>query len=98
LKRALPSHASWSALSLTDAVSLKPSAKTRDYIYVETNIKIPTAIRSLALLPAPMPAATNSRSPFLTGGAGTQDAGISLGPEDSESGHHYQPDHTLLFA
>ena len=87
------------ALSLTDAVSAQAFGQTRDYVYVETNIKSPNGnsiagfVRGANGQLQPIPG-----SPFLTGGAGTQDAGISLGPEDSDQDIITNPDHTLLFA
>ena len=37
-------------------------------------------------------------SPFLTGGAGTQYAGVNVGPQDSDQDIITNPDHSLLFA
>jgi hypothetical protein len=63
---------------------------------VETNIKSPNGNSIAGFV-----SGTNGQlqpipgSPFLTGGAGTQDAGISLGPEDSDQDIITNRDHTL---
>jgi 6-phosphogluconolactonase (cycloisomerase 2 family) len=87
------------ALSLTCAVSTRAFGQTRDYVYVETNIKSPNGnsiagfVRGANGQLQPIPG-----SPFLTGGAGTQYAGVDLGPQDSDQNIITNPDHTLLFA
>ena len=70
-----------------------------EFVYVESNIKSPNgnsiyAFRrgehgSLTLVPG---------APFLTGGAGVQDASLKLGPYDSDTEIITNPEHTLLFA
>ncbi len=70
-----------------------------DHIYVETNIKTPNG-NSIAAFTRE----TNGDltpivgSPFLTGGAGTQYAGVNVGPQDSDAEIITNPEHTLLFA
>jgi len=87
------------ALSLTDAVvGSSFGQNTRLHIcgnqYQESNgNSIAGFVRGANGQLQPIPG-----SPFLTGGAGTQDAGISLGPEDSDQDIITNPDHTLLFA
>ena len=87
------------ALSLTHSVSAQAFGQTRDYVYVETNIKNPNGnsiagfVRGANGQLQPIPG-----SPFLTGGAGTQYAGVDLGPQDSDQNIITNPDHTLLFA
>jgi hypothetical protein len=73
--------------------------QTNDYVYVETNIKTPNGnsiagfVRSSNGQLQPIPG-----SPFLTGGAGTQYAGVNVGPGDSDQDIISNPEHTLLFA
>src|SRR5580700_3627336 len=87
------------ALPLTHAVSAQAFGQTRDYVYVETNIKTPNGnsiagfVRGANGHLQPIPG-----SPFLTGGAGTQYAGVGLGPQDSDQNIITNSDHTLLFA
>ena len=70
-----------------------------DYVYVETNIKtaggnsIAGFARNAAGQLNPIPG-----SPFLTGGAGVQYAGTTVGPADSDQDIATNEDHTLLFA
>jgi hypothetical protein len=86
-------------LSLTHAASAQAFSQTGDYVYVETNIKTPNGnsiagfVRGANGHLQPIPG-----SPFLTGGAGTQYAGVGLGPQDSDQNIITNPDHTLLFA
>jgi hypothetical protein len=86
-------------LSLTHAASTQAFGQTGDYVYVETNIKTPNGNSIAGFVRAanghlqPIPG-----SPFLTGGAGTQYAGVGLGPQDSDQNIITNPDHTLLFA
>jgi len=87
------------ALSLTHTASAQAFGQTGDYVYVETNIKTPNGnsiagfVRGANGQLQPIPG-----SPFLTKGAGTQDPGISLGPEDSDQDIISSPDRNLLFA
>lgn len=87
------------ALPLTHALSAQAFGQTRDYVYVETNIKTPNSnsiagfVRGANGQLQPIPG-----SPFLTGGAGTQYAGVDLGPQDSDQNIITTPDDTLLFA
>jgi hypothetical protein len=87
------------ALSLTHTASAQAFGQTGNYVYVETNTRTPNGnsiagfVRGANGQLQPIPG-----SPFLTGGAGTQDPGISLGPEDSDQDIISSPDHTLLFA
>jgi hypothetical protein len=87
------------ALSLTHTASAQAFGQTGDYVYVETNIKTPNGnsiagfVRGANGELQPIPG-----SPFLTKGAGTQDPGISLGPEDSDQDIISSPDRNLLFA
>src|ERR1700745_581180 len=87
------------AVSLTHSVAAQAFGQTRDYVYVETNIKNPNGnsiagfVRGANGQLQPIPG-----SPFLTGGAGTQDPGISLGPEDSHQDIITQPAHTMHLA
>jgi hypothetical protein len=87
------------ALPLTHAVSAQAFGQTPDYVYVETNIKTPNGNSIAGFVSGangqlqPIPG-----SPFLTGGAGTQYAGVGLGPQDSDQNIITSPDHTLLFA
>jgi hypothetical protein len=87
------------ALSLTHTASAQAFGQTGDYVYVETNIKTPNGnsiagfVRGANGQLQPIPG-----SPFLTKGAGTQDPGISLGPEDSDQDVISSPDRNLLFA
>jgi hypothetical protein len=75
------------------------SGQTNDYVYVETNIKTPNGnsiagfVRSSNGQLQPIPG-----SPFLTGGVGTQYAGVDVGPADSDQDIFSNPEHTLLFA
>jgi len=70
-----------------------------DYVYVETNIKTANG-NSIAAFTR----AANGQlqqipgSPFLTGGAGTQYAGVDVGPQDSDQDIITNSDHSLLFA
>jgi hypothetical protein len=86
-------------LSLTHAASTQAFGQTSDYVYVESNIKTPNGnsiagfVRGANGHLQPIPG-----SPFLTGGAGTQYAGVGLGPQDSDQNIITNPDHTLLFA
>lgn len=100
MKRSFPFLALAGAiLSLTYAASAQSFGQTGDYIYVETNIKTPNGnsiagfVRGANGQLQPIPG-----SPFLTGGAGTQYAGVGLGPQDSDQNIISNPDHTLLFA
>lgn len=73
--------------------------QTTDDVYVETNIKTPNG-NSIAAFAR----TSNGQlqqvpgSPFLTGGAGTQYAGVDVGPADSDQDIITNPQHTLLFA
>jgi hypothetical protein len=73
--------------------------QTNDHVYIETNIKTPNGnsiagfARSFNGQLEPIPG-----SPFLTGGAGTQYAGVDVGPGDPDQDVISNPEHTLLFA
>ena len=81
------------------SIQAKAYGSAREYVYVETNIKTPggnsiaafTRLDNGQLQQLP-------GSPFLTGGAGTQYAGVSVGPEDSDQDIVISPDRSLLFA
>ena len=70
-----------------------------EFVYVESNIKSANGNSiyafkrgdngGLTLVPG---------APFLTGGAGVQDASLMLGPYDSDTEIVTNPEHTLLFA
>ena len=72
--------------------------RSSDYVYVESNVKTPNGNSVLAyargvdgrLTPIP-------GSPFLTGGAGTQYAGLSVGPPDTDQDLITNREGTLLF-
>jgi 6-phosphogluconolactonase (cycloisomerase 2 family) len=88
------------AIALQTAHAQSASAlSSPDHVYVETNIKTPNGNSIAAftrgshgeLIPI-------AGSPFLTGGAGTQYAGVNVGPQDSDKEIISNPEHTLLFA
>ena len=70
-----------------------------DHVYVETNIKTPGGNSIAAFTRGSNGQLTAiPGSPFLTGGAGTQYAGVNIGPQDSDQEIISNRDHTLLFA
>jgi 6-phosphogluconolactonase (cycloisomerase 2 family) len=70
-----------------------------DHVYVETNIKTPDGNSIAAFTRGKHGELTPiAGSPFLTGGAGTQYAGVNVGPQDSDQEIISNPEHTLLFA
>ena len=70
-----------------------------DHVYVETNIKTPNGNSIAAFTRGSHGELTPiAGSPFLTGGAGTQYAGVNVGPQDSDREIISNPEHTLLFA
>lgn len=75
------------------------AARATDYVYVETNIKTPNGNSIAAFSRATDGHLTPlTGSPFLTGGAGVQYAGLSVGPADSDQNIVTNADHSLLFA
>jgi 6-phosphogluconolactonase (cycloisomerase 2 family) len=74
-------------------------SQTTELVYVETNIKTPNG-NSIAAFSRETDGKLKeiAGSPFLTGGAGTQYAGVSVGPQDSDQNIITNPDHSLLFA
>jgi hypothetical protein len=87
-----PARASWSGLSLTRAVSTRAFDQTRDYVYVETDIKTPNGnsiagfVRGANGQLQPIPG-----SPFLMGRSGHAVCRCRPGPVGFRSKHHYQP-------
>jgi 6-phosphogluconolactonase (cycloisomerase 2 family) len=70
-----------------------------DHVYVETNVKTINGNAIRAFTRASNGELTEIKgSPFLTGGAGTQYAGVNVGPQDSDEEIISNPQHTLLFA
>ena len=70
-----------------------------DHVYVETNIKTSNGNGIAAFARGNHGELTPiAGSPFLTGGAGTQYAGVNVGPQDSDQDIISNPEHTLLFA
>jgi 6-phosphogluconolactonase (cycloisomerase 2 family) len=70
-----------------------------DHVYVETNLKT-TYGNAIRAFTRGSDGKLNEikGSPFLTGGAGTQYAGVNVGPQDSDEEIISNPEHTLLFA
>jgi len=70
-----------------------------DHVYVETNVKTTNGNAIAAFTRGSNGELTEIKgSPFLTGGAGTQYAGVDVGPQDSDEEIISNPEHTLLFA
>jgi len=70
-----------------------------DHVYVETNVKTTDGNAIAAFTRGSNGELTVIKgSPFLTGGAGTQYAGVNVGPQDSDQEIISNPEHTLLFA
>jgi 6-phosphogluconolactonase (cycloisomerase 2 family) len=86
------------ALQAAHAQSVSYSHKS-DHVYVETNIKTSNGNGIAAFARGNHGELTPiAGSPFLTGGAGTQYAGVNVGPQDSDQDIISNPEHTLLFA
>jgi 6-phosphogluconolactonase (cycloisomerase 2 family) len=86
------------AVQTAQAQSVSASSSP-DHIYVETNIKTPNGNSIAAFVRGSHGELTPiAGSPFLTGGAGTQYAGVNVGPQDSDKEIISNPEHTLLFA
>jgi len=82
------------AQAQTSSASYSP-----EHVYVETNIKAPNGNSIAAFTRGNRGELTPiAGSPFLTGGAGTQYAGVNVGPQDSDEEIISNPAHTLLFA
>lgn len=75
------------------------STSSQEYVYVESNLKTPNGNSIYVYKRGSGGELTAiSGSPFLTGGAGTQYAGVNVGPQDSDQNIITNKSHTLLFA
>jgi 6-phosphogluconolactonase (cycloisomerase 2 family) len=88
------------AIVLQTAHAQSASASYRpDHVYIETNVKTPNGNAIAAFSRGYHGELTPiAGSPFSTGGAGTQYAGVNVGPQDSDQEIISNPEHTLLFA
>jgi 6-phosphogluconolactonase (cycloisomerase 2 family) len=88
------------AFSLQSMEAEAASEWTRpEHVYVETNVKTTNGNAIAAFTRGSNGELTEIKgSPFLTGGAGTQYAGVNVGPQDSDQEIISNPEHTLLFA
>lgn len=82
---------------LSPALGAAALAQSKDFVYVETNLKPANSIRAFERARSGR-LREISGSPFATGGAGSGYNGTAVGPDDSDQEIVTNQDHSLLFA